>query len=224
MYGIAILLKCLLSSYGLSTIISHFYYLLSTVLYRVLKIRHRNGMTQLAGPKCLSERILRYIIPQLLLICNRTPYAHCFPDQGKWDFYMNHNIQSVTVPKSLFAGSEIYLQLTCGAPEPNTNISIQWMLIQSECWTESFSTFENIVPEHFNGTNNGYITQPITAACSNDGHIPLPECQQNTRSNDYSACDQPNNTGAREKRLSEHSQAEETHPIVVNRKINKINK
>lgn len=175
-------------------------------------------MTKPIRVGCLS-RILRHITLLLLILCSCTPNAHCFPDQGKWDFYMNSNVQSVTVPKSLFAGSEIYVQLTCDAPAQNTNISIQWMLIQSECWPESFST--SFLPPTFNDTP--YILSPImSAVCINGRHIPLPEHRPNIRPlNDPNnlAVAEPN-FNAREKRLTEHLQAEEPNPFISNRKMN----
>lgn len=132
---------------------------------------------------------------------------------------MNRDVQSVTVPKSLFAGSEIYVQLTCDAKQPNTNISIQWMLIQSECWPDSFAAFENIVPHTLNDTH--YISQqPILAPCTNGRHIPLPEYRYRTVHENQRAT-----AGIvarmRAKRGSDLG-AEETNPVILNRKMNKI--
>lgn len=159
----------------------------------------------------------------LFIVCSCISNAHSFPDQGKWDFIMNRDVQSVTVPKSLFAGSEIYVQLTCDAKQPNTNISIQWMLIQSECWPDSFAAFENIVPHTLNDTH--YISQqPIVAQCINGRHIPLPEYRSSYRSID----NQRASSGIvskmrRKKRVADHSLvADETNPVILNRKMNKI--
>lgn len=100
--------------------------------------------------------------------------VECFPDQGKWDYIMNQKIQSITVQKSLFAGSEIYVQLTCDTNQPDTTIGIQWMLIQSECWHDTFTAYENVVPRTTNDTH--YIKpEQIQAKCKDGGHIPLPE-------------------------------------------------
>lgn len=97
-----------------------------------------------------------------------------FPDQGKWDFSMNHDIQSITVPKSLFEGSEIYVQITCESHTNNTFINISWMLIQTECWQDSLAAYENVVPRIANDTR-GILQTEIKAICSNGNHIPLPE-------------------------------------------------
>lgn len=146
----------------------------------------------------------------LLMLASCTPAAHCFPDQGKWDFIMSHSVQSVTVPKSLFAGSEIYVTITCDSKPTNTNITIKWMLIQSECWQDSFMTWENVVPRTFNDTH--YIqTQDYIRECSNGGHIPLPE---------WKATDLlgPNDKN-RIKRTNDQSlQANENPPIILNHK------
>lgn len=136
---------------------------------------------------------------------------------------MNRDVQSVTVPKSLFAGSEIYVQLTCDAKQPNTNISIQWMLIQSECWPDSFAAFENIVPHTLNDTH--YISQPpILAPCTNGRHIPLPEYRSSYRPlNENQRATSGVVSKMREKRTSDHFlAAEETNPVILNRKMNKI--
>lgn len=157
----------------------------------------------------------------IFLICCCISNAHAFPDQGKWDFIMNRDVQSVTVPKSLFAGSEIYVQLTCEAKQLNTNISIQWMLIQSECWPDSFAAFENIVPHTLNDTH--YISQqPISAPCSNN-HIPLPEYRTAYRALNENREPSGVVSKMREKRAVDHLlSADETNPLVLNRKLNRV--
>lgn len=158
----------------------------------------------------------------LLVLASCAPAAYCFPDQGKWDFTMNRNVQSVTVPKSLFAGSEIYVTITCDSKPANTNITISWMLIQSECWQDSFMTFENVIPRTGNDTH--YIQQPeIIRECSNGGHIPLSEFRSPIKtpiaalasdgSSPLSA-----NGQSRAKRTTDQLLADESHPIVLNRK------
>lgn len=162
----------------------------------------------------LSKRTWQHIpLTLLLLIGSCTPAAHCFPDQGKWDFIMNHNVQSVTVPKSLFADSEIYVTITCDSKPTNTNISIEWMLIQSECWQDSFMTFENVVPRTFNDTH--YIQQPkIIRECSNGGHIPLPEYHPIFKSAGIGRAD----AKSRSRRTNDQLKADETPPFVLNHK------
>lgn len=170
---------------------------------------------QIDEMRTLSKRIWQQMtLISFLLVGSFIPSAHCFPDQGKWDFIMNHQVQSVTVPKSLFAGSEIYVLITCDAPQINTNISIEWMLIQSECWQDSFMAFENVVPRRFNDTH--YIQQaPILAQCSNGGHIPLPEYHSIIRTNENKQ--QAAGVKSRMER-NDQLQADESHPIVLNRK------
>lgn len=177
-------------------------------------------MTQRNGVRCLSEGMWLHIpLIFLLMLCKCTPNAHGFPDQGKWDYNMSLDLESVTVPKSLFAGSEIFVQLTCEAPQPNTYIHIQWLLIQTECWPDSFTTFENIIPQTSNDTH--FISQPfMNVSCINGRHIPLPEYQSKPRANENGA-PADSDLQMREKRLTDHLQAEEVNPIVLNRKVNK---
>ncbi|XP_031632590.1 transmembrane protein 87A [Contarinia nasturtii] len=154
----------------------------------------------------LSKRIWRQMPVTILLLLYICPSAQCFPDQGKWDFVMNHNVQSVTVPKSLYADSEIIVLITCDSPQPNTTISISWQLVLSECWQDSFMAFENVVPRTTNDTY--FIKQnDIPAQCSNGGHIPLLEYQSS------------NDVKNRIKQLNDQSlKANETRPILSNRK------
>lgn len=108
----------------------------------------------------------------LILIISSVAYA--FPNQGKWDFDMNSQREAITIPKSLFAGAKIFVQITCDSIEPNTNIKISWMLSQTPCWEYYSSYFENLIPKQMNDSNQ--ITSPLqTAVCSDGGHIPLRE-------------------------------------------------
>lgn len=138
---------------------------------------------------CLSNRIWRHNPVSLMLVLTSLMYnAQCFPDQGKWDFSMNRNIQSVTVPKSLFAGSEICVRLTCESSQANANLNISWELIKSECWQDSFMAYENVVPRTFNDTN--FIVQPeILVQCGNGVLINLPEYKPQNNKNSPSQND-----------------------------------
>ncbi|XP_055320344.1 transmembrane protein 87A [Sitodiplosis mosellana] len=164
-----------------------------------------------------KRRIWQHIsLTFLLVLSSCAPAAHCFPDQGKWDFIMNRNVQSVTVPKSLFAGSEIYVTITCDSKPTNTNISIAWMLIQSECWQDSFMTFENVVPRTSNDTN--FVQQSeIIRECSNGGHIPLPEYRSSIKSS-AGLANGPMDVKSRAKRANDLLLADEIHPHILNRK------
>lgn len=74
----------------------------------------------------------------------------------------------MTLPKSLFVGSMIFVQILCDAAEPTgTPIHIKWGLSQSPCWeSEGF--------EVFNKTTQ-IPTQLKVAECKHDGHIILDE-------------------------------------------------
>ncbi|CAG2061153.1 unnamed protein product, partial [Timema podura] len=54
---------------------------------------------------------------------------------------LGHLDGNVTASKSLFKGSQIFIQITCEAEEPTAaSITIRWILIQSVCW-EDFLQF-----------------------------------------------------------------------------------
>lgn len=155
---------------------------------------------------CSSKRIWRHIIVALLVVFVRIPGLNCFPDQGKWDFIMNSNLPSVIVPKSLFEGSEIFVQIMCDSKDPNTTISIRWLLWQADCWQTSFNSVEH--PD-FENDANLIKPLPVNETCSNGGHIPLFEYHL-PAANRAAAADKK----TRSKRLD----AAETGPYTTNRK------
>lgn len=87
---------------------------------------------------------------------------------------MNKGTQAITIPKSLFAESKIYVQILCDSTEPNTEIKISWMLSQTACWDYYPSYFENVIPRLTNESNQ--ITfGPQKEVCSDGAHLPLRE-------------------------------------------------
>ncbi|XP_069686707.1 transmembrane protein 87A isoform X2 [Periplaneta americana] len=74
-------------------------------------------------------------------------FAVAFPDQGKWDFILNTERNNVAVPKSLFSGSQIFIQISCYPEEQqkDLDIDIEWTLSQSTCWQDVIR-FENGEP------------------------------------------------------------------------------
>lgn len=88
-------------------------------------------------------------------------FAVAFPDQGKWDFILNTERNNVAVPKSLFSGSQIFIQISCYPEEQekkDTDIDIEWTLSQSDCW-QDFIRFENGEPN--SGQTQLAVTLPF---------------------------------------------------------------
>ncbi|KAI4462691.1 lung seven transmembrane receptor [Holotrichia oblita] len=62
-------------------------------------------------------------------------YANCLPDEGKWDYNLTTDHDNLILPKSLFKGSQIFINLNCENPNSKvTNISISWVVVLSQCW------------------------------------------------------------------------------------------
>lgn len=115
---------------------------------------------------------IRYYV--LLLIASCAATVGAFPNQGKWDFVMSKNLQVISIPKSLFAESRIYVQIVCDSLQPNSEITISWWLSQLPCWAFYPSYFENSMPGQPNDSSQ--ITfGPQLEVCSDGGHIPLHE-------------------------------------------------
>ncbi|KAL1463579.1 hypothetical protein WDU94_015319 [Cyamophila willieti] len=77
------------------------------------------------------------ILKILLLITFYINPLYAIPDQGKWDFQLSQDSNMVDVPKSLFKGSKIFIQVTCTENLDN-DISIQWSLSETPCWNDLF--------------------------------------------------------------------------------------
>uniref|UniRef100_U5EXR0 Putative conserved plasma membrane protein n=1 Tax=Corethrella appendiculata TaxID=1370023 RepID=U5EXR0_9DIPT len=117
---------------------------------------------------------LNLLIFQLIFI-----NINAFPEQGKWDVVLDMDRKSFTVPKSLYAGSSIYLQIICDTTNSETvNVKVSWSLWESKCWEDYVSymyTFE------YEGTlskinRSHQISSPAyNRQCSHGGHIMLPE-------------------------------------------------
>nr|CAD7400097.1 unnamed protein product [Timema poppensis] len=88
--------------------------------------------------------LLSYVCAFIICFLNNcVSYTKAFPDQGKWEFEMSSTDANVTASKSLFKGSQIFIQITCEAEEPTAaSITIRWILIQSVCW-EDFLQFDD---------------------------------------------------------------------------------
>ncbi|KRT80192.1 hypothetical protein AMK59_7443, partial [Oryctes borbonicus] len=76
--------------------------------------------------------MLKYNLLGVLLLLQ---YIDCLPDEGKWDYNLTTDHDSLILPKSLFKGSQIFIKLNCENPSGKvTNVSISWVVVLSQCW------------------------------------------------------------------------------------------
>lgn len=148
--------------------------------------------------------------------------VYAFPEQGKWDFAMNRDTKAITVPKSLFAGSKIFVQITCDSREPDSRIIISWILSQSPCWEYYLPYYENAIPKW---TNESYQIQsePLSEVCSDGGHIPLTEYrvqeQKKSRKLPENDHDDQKEHQLRRREQDEKLQVPESDPITLTKKF-----
>lgn len=117
------------------------------------------------------------------------------PERGKWDFVMNNEVKAVTVPKSVFAGTQIFVQITCDAlHSPEVRVNISWGLTQEPCWEDFPDHYINAMPNY---TGSHQVRSDVyVEKCSSDGHIMLPELILKRATN-------PNDKNVRRKRSDE---------------------
>lgn len=141
--------------------------------HRIFNIEKLKNRIALINMYIRRQYLIQFILLAIFLVGNFHS-VQTLPDQGQWDFVMNKQLKSITIPKSLFAGSEIFVYLTCNSSLPSPNIAIQWRLYRAECWPDTQGTYENLIPKETNDTFKIGPTE-IRALCSMDGHILLPE-------------------------------------------------
>uniref|UniRef100_A0A182MRF5 Transmembrane protein 87A n=1 Tax=Anopheles culicifacies TaxID=139723 RepID=A0A182MRF5_9DIPT len=115
------------------------------------------------------------------LLCVHSVFT--FPEQGKWDLVLTKRNTYIPIPKSLYDGFSIYVQVTCEPtlPQSNSNaevrVNISWSLRELKCWQEYVSYSYLLQDERFPTRNN--VTQIDSTVypnvCSNDRHIVIPE-------------------------------------------------
>lgn len=115
----------------------------------------------------------------LVLITLSLSFCNSFPEQGKWDFVLNEKIQDKTLVKSLFQGSQIFIQVSCDGTN-DSKIKVVWTLRESACWRYYPRYDQEFEEEILNSLDNNTIT---TVASSNDksyicsSHIQLEQIQ-----------------------------------------------
>lgn len=109
-----------------------------------------------------------------VLISLGLPRADAFPDRGNWDYMFNENMRSVIIAKSLFAASEIYVQIICDGT-PNKNVTIQWELHEMHCWIDPYESQGQLLRQ----TNDSNVVRsPAYRHPCNGGPIMLPELRE----------------------------------------------
>lgn len=90
------------------------------------------------------------------LICFCPLVTHALPEQGKWNFIINQTDAVVGEMKSLFAGTPVFINVTCA--DQNTRISVSWNVIVTRCWNEYLSMvqeeFSVYVHKHWSHSTN----------------------------------------------------------------------
>ncbi|XP_022914545.2 transmembrane protein 87A [Onthophagus taurus] len=86
----------------------------------------------------------------MIIALNLIGLNDCLPDEGKWDCNLTKDHTDLLISKSLFNGTQIFIKLNCETTTQHpTNISISWVVIQSQCWdfndyfTKDFGEFLN---------------------------------------------------------------------------------
>ncbi|XP_067009902.1 transmembrane protein 87A isoform X1 [Anabrus simplex] len=94
-------------------------------------------------------------------------FSSAFPEQGKWEFKYTSakELGDITLPKSLFEGSEIYISVDCFPHDATTTtadtLKISWTLGQLTCWNEySESANLKISPQQNHSIGPFTMTSP----------------------------------------------------------------
>ncbi|XP_035774895.1 transmembrane protein 87A-like [Anopheles albimanus] len=105
-----------------------------------------------------------------------------YPEQGKWDFVLTKRNTYIPIPKSLYDGFSIFVQVTCEPAQVRSGtegpllVNISWSLRELECWQEYVSYTYILQDERFLVKNNYQLNSNVsTFVCSNDRHIVIPE-------------------------------------------------
>ncbi|XP_058120693.1 transmembrane protein 87A [Anopheles ziemanni] len=125
-------------------------------------------------------RVPLYLRLFFTFLCVNTAVG--FPEQGKWDLVLTKRLTYIPIPKSLYEGFSIFLQVTCDPAQsnaPELRVNISWTLRELKCWQEYVSYSYLLQDERFPSTNN--VTQlkskNYVHRCSNDEHIVIPEVE-----------------------------------------------
>ncbi|XP_014272992.1 transmembrane protein 87B isoform X1 [Halyomorpha halys] len=105
----------------------------------------------------------------LVLIALCLSFCNSFPEQGKWDFVLNEKTQEKTLVKSLFKGSQIFIQVSCKGID-ESKIKVVWTLRESTCWRYYQRYGQEFEEEILNSLDNNTVV--TVASSSNDKLYP----------------------------------------------------
>lgn len=78
---------------------------------------------------------------------------------GKWTYELSNDNEFVTVSKSLYRGSQIFIVVSCDNPE--LNVTVQWTLTQFPCW-QDFASVPDGLYQLPTGLSNYTLSSPAT--------------------------------------------------------------
>ncbi|XP_014244631.1 transmembrane protein 87A [Cimex lectularius] len=90
-------------------------------------------------------------------------FASAFPEQGKWDFTFNQIAKDMTVVKSLFKDSKIFIRVFC--ENQDVKLKIRWSLRESACW-QDYQQFGQ--PSDYEGLPDGFDNSTTVIFKTND--------------------------------------------------------
>lgn len=107
------------------------------------------------------------------------PSKASLPDEGKWDYNLTSENSNLILSKSLFKGSQVFVQVNCESPGSEiTNITISWAIVKSVCWdfTEAVEKMHEYLSKSIDildKTNNSFRSIEKQYRCND--HIVLEE-------------------------------------------------
>ncbi|XP_055837976.1 transmembrane protein 87A [Episyrphus balteatus] len=118
----------------------------------------------------------KWKIIQFLIISSILCYVNGKSEQGKSDIVLTPQSNVAKVEKTLFAGSKIFLQITCDSKDPDAEVTIFWTLSEHLCLLDELNSYEQ--RQYRLALQNETMqirSEPTTQPCQSGGHIILPE-------------------------------------------------
>ncbi|XP_055917895.1 transmembrane protein 87A [Eupeodes corollae] len=118
----------------------------------------------------------KWKIIEFIVILSLLSFVNGKSEQGKSDTVLTPQSNIVKVEKTLFAGSKIFLQITCDSNDPDAEVTIFWTLTEHLCLLDEFNSAEQRQYQLALQNETMQIkSDPTTQPCQSGGHIILPE-------------------------------------------------
>ncbi|KAL0267330.1 UNVERIFIED_CONTAM: hypothetical protein PYX00_009627 [Menopon gallinae] len=104
----------------------------------------------------------------IFFLLGRKYLASAYPEEGKWNHVLNEATSGISIPKTLYAGSQLFIQIHCTADPGDSKVVINWYVAELECWNDPI-LFEDI--DKFQQNSPKTAQQEVHANCS--GNIML---------------------------------------------------